>query len=557
MAAWLRAMFSSLGARLLVPVFVTVGVVLAVHAVISFKSTKEHFLGFVSSEAQRSSELIRRATHDGMLLNRLNEVQATIERLAEGPEVASIRVYDKEGGIVLSSDSAEIGGHIPVDDAPCTRCHVADARTGQIGTEASDVIHGPEGEVLRRLTVIPNEPGCSRTGCHVDAAPGDVLGVLDVEMSMLPVQGALQSAKWLLMWTTAVLILLTGLVTTFVFRHLVQHPIARLQEGARRLASGDLQTRVEVHGGHELARLGNDFNRMAEDLGRAQTALSDWSQTLETRVAEKASELRSAQRQVLHMEKMASLGKLAATVAHELNNPISGMLTYTRLIEREISEQPLEEEPREELGRYLHLVQQECVRCGQIVKNMLMFARPGGAEFVAIDLNEIVDRSLMLVRHHLDISGIELRTTPLEGNSRIVADPGQVEQALVALLVNAVEAMKSGGTLTVRVCAEKGGVLLDIADTGPGIPPDVLPQIFEPFFSTKVNESGSGLGLSVVYGIVHRHGGTIEVDSEVGRGTTFHIRLRRVPPAARKDDTEEDAVPDLPPGYIEKIRRGM
>ncbi|MCG6956909.1 MAG: HAMP domain-containing protein, partial [Gemmatimonadetes bacterium] len=293
MAAWAKAMFSSLGARLLVPVFITVGVVLAVHAYISFKSTEDHFLTFVGGEAERSSELIRRATHDGMLLNRLDEVQATIERIAEGPEVAAIRVYDKEGGIVLSSDSTEIGAHIPVDAAPCTRCHVADAPQGEIGTEAADVLHGAGGEVLRRLTVIPNEPGCSRTGCHTDASPGDVLGVLDVEMSMLPVQGALTGAKRLLVWTTAVLILLTGLVTAFVFRHLVQQPIARLQEGARQLAGGDLQTRVHVRGGHELARLGEDFNRMAEDLGRAQTALSEWSQTLETRVAEKASELRS------------------------------------------------------------------------------------------------------------------------------------------------------------------------------------------------------------------------------------------------------------------------
>ncbi len=542
MDAWLRRASSSLSARLLVPLFLTVGAVVAAHAFISFRSTQQHFLGFVGGEARRSSGLIRRATHDGMLLNRLDEVQATIERLAEGPEVAAIRVYDKKGRIVLSSDTTELGRSTPVDAPPCTRCHVTEPPAAGVGTEAADVIHADGGDVLRRLTIIPNEPGCSVNGCHAGAAPGDVLGVLDVEMSMLPVEGALRSARRLLFWTTLSLLLFIGLVTALVFHYSIHQPIARLQEGTRRLAGGDLQARVDVQGEHELARLATDFNRMAQDLGGAQAKLTEWSQTLETKVAEKASELRNAQRQVLHMEKMASLGKLAATVAHELNNPISGMLTYARLVERDLSEQPLEEGARSDLGRYLHLIQQECVRCGQIVRNMLMFARPGGAAMVSVDLKEIIDRSLMLVRHRLDISGIELRTESPATDSRIVADPGQVQQALVALLVNAVEAMPEGGTLTVRLASESEGVSIDVGDTGSGIDPDVLPLIFEPFFSTKQRESGSGLGLSVVYGIVHRHGGTIEVESEPGRGSTFHLRLRRIPPAAEDDDlTEEEA----------------
>jgi two-component system NtrC family sensor kinase len=327
-----------------------------------------------------------------------------------------------------------------------------------------------------------------------------------------------------------------------MFRRLIQEPIARLQEGTRRISGGDLDTRIDVRGKHELARLASDFNRMAEDLSHAQTELTEWSHTLEEKVAEKREELRKAQRQVLHMEKMASLGKLSATVAHELNNPISGMLTYARLVERELAEQPLDPDVRTELERYLRLVQQECTRCGAIVKNLLVFARRTGAAMASIDVNEIVDRSLMLVRHRLDMTGTELHTTHLEGNAQIVADPGQVQQALVALLVNAVEAMGEGGRLAVRVVGDGDGdgVRIDIEDSGPGIPPDVLPFIFEPFFSTKDSESGVGLGLAVVYGIVHRHGGTIDVESEVGAGTTFHLRLPRNPPAASIGRTERE-----------------
>jgi two-component system NtrC family sensor kinase len=253
-------------------------------------------------------------------------------------------------------------------------------------------------------------------------------------------------------------------------------------------------------------------------------------------VLQKTEEVRRAQGQVLHMEKMASLGKLSATVAHELNNPLSGILTYARLVERELQQQPLEPALRSELGRYLGVIQKECARCGDIVKNLLVFARQRGATMAPCDVNEVVDRALMLVRHHLEISGVQVRQRPLLGDPRIVADAGQLQQCLLALFVNAVEAMQEqgheGGELSVVLSGDATAVTIDVGDTGVGIPPDVLPQIFEPFFSTKQEASGVGLGLPVVYGIVQRHGGSIDVESTPGRGTVFHLRLPRQPAAA-------------------------
>jgi two-component system NtrC family sensor kinase len=279
-----------------------------------------------------------------------------------------------------------------------------------------------------------------------------------------------------------------------------------------------------------LARLAAAFNQMAGDLNAARQEITEWSQKLEDKVIEKTQELSRAQRQVLHMEKMASLGKLSATVAHELNNPLSGVLTYARLVRRELQGQALAPELQEELTRYLSLIEKECSRCGAIVQNLLLFARRTGAEMAPVDLNEVVERSLMLVRHHIEISGVKLRCELLKGNSTIVADAGQLQQALIALLVNAVEAMnglEGEGELSVRLTGDNHEVQIDVADTGIGIPSDVLPQIFEPFFSTKEAENGVGLGLSVVYGIVQRHGGRIEVESQAGRGTVFHVQLPR------------------------------
>ena len=534
----MKARLSSLGVHLLLPLFLAIGGVLAAHAFISFRSTKEDFHQFVSSEADRSSGLIRRATHDGMLLHRLSEVQATIERLSEGPEIAAIRVYDKEGTIVLSSRQDEIGREIPLEITPCQSCHSGQLRSGA-GLEASELIRTDGREFLRQLSVIENEPGCTVGGCHEGAVGKPVLGVLEVEMSMQPLESALASARTQLIWTTMALLLVIGMLTTLIFRRLIYRPIRLLQDGARRIAQGDLSTHIEVPGAHELASLALDFNHMAVDLDRMRAEVTAWSQELEEKVAEKTSELRTAQGQVLHMEKMASLGKLAATVAHEINNPISGVLTYSRLIERELVDQPVDPETRKELERYLHLVQRECSRCGQIVQNLLVFARRTSTQAVSTDLNEVVERALMLVRHHLEMSGVVLRTELLETGAEIVADPDQLQQALVALFVNAAEAMPGGGELHVRLISDPDDVAIHVTDTGVGIAPDVLAQVFEPFFSTKLNESGAGLGLAVVYGIVHRHGGTIEIDSSPDRGTTVRVRLPRISPA----DGEEELGP--------------
>ncbi|NUQ64076.1 MAG: HAMP domain-containing protein [Pirellulales bacterium] len=525
-----RQFFQSLSFRLLAPLFLTLGVVLAVHAMISFRSTKEELLSFVRADVDRSSGLIKRATHDGMLLNKKEEVQATIERLAQGPEIAAIRVYDKDGAIVMSAQQEEIGRRIEPDSDTCLSCHEQRMPKDTAVLERRSLARVGDGpEVLRHLSVIGNEASCATAECHAHPPDQRVLGVLDLEMSMAPLDAAIHASQRQFLWTTMILVGILGVIVAVFIRRFVQRPVLKLYEGTRRIAEGDLGTRIEVRGGHELAHLAEAFNHMAVELSDARREVTEWSQHLEEKVVEKTEELSRVQRQVLHMEKMASLGKLSATVAHELNNPISGVLTYARLVRREIAQQPIEAETREELTRYLTLVEKECKRCGAIVQNLLLFARPKGAEMARVDLNEVVEHSLMLVRHHLEVSGVKLHSEILSKDRELIADGGQLQQALVALLVNAVESMKGledgKAELSLRISEDRDEVHIEVGDTGVGIPPQVLPQIFEPFFSTKEKENGVGLGLAVVYGIVQRHGGRIEVDSKVGRGTVFHLRL--------------------------------
>ncbi|UCF68317.1 MAG: HAMP domain-containing protein [Acidobacteriota bacterium] len=541
----------SLGMRLLVVLLLSIGVVLAAYSIINFHASRNEFLAFVNVATERSSDLIRRGTRDAMLLNRLDRVQETLGDIAASPDVAAVRVYDKNGVIVLSAQREEIGQRIGLDSDTCESCHLKDHTmdTGRL-SRSGLVDIGGEVEVLRHLAVIENEPSCSATGCHPSPSEHRVLGVLDVEMSIAPVERTLEATQWRTLWTTAALFLIVIVVMALFVNRVVHKPVAELVEGTRRVAKGELDTRLTVRGRNELSRLAEAFNQMAGDLEVARREITDWSERLEQKVIEKTDELQRAQRQVLHMEKMASIGKLSATVAHELNNPINAMLTYTRLVQRELAGQPLGDATKEELGRYLDLLQKECSRCGDIVRNLLAFARRSGAEMAPVDVNDIVERSLMLIQHHLEISGITLHSRLLERNSQIVADAGQLQQALVALLVNAVEAMVGPETdpreLTVRLNGDADRVRIQVTDTGTGIDPDVLPHVFEPFFSTKHKESGVGLGLSVVYGIVQRHGGTIEIDSKPGLGTTFRVALPRRPPRPSDEAAaSQDATPSL------------
>ena len=289
-----------------------------------------------------------------------------------------------------------------------------------------------------------------------------------------------------------------------------------------------------------MAQLAHSFNKMTDDLREAREELTRWSDRLESRLMEKTTELNRTQRQVVHMEKMASLGKLAATVAHELNNPLAGILNYAKLVDRSLDEGEMPEDERVELRRCLGLIQKEAARCGDTVRNLLLFARQSGAELALVPLNPIIERSLMLVHHHLEMSGVQLETTLFEeGTDQVVCDGNQIQQALLALLVNAVEAMPDGGTLSVRAMGRDSWVAIAVSDTGTGIPPEAIPHIFEPFFSTKDKAEGVGLGLAVAYGIIQRHGGDIEVESKVDHGTTFTVTLPKRPPTNEAAEREK------------------
>ena len=528
-----RAVSYSLSLRLFLDLTAVIFLAFTVYAWFNVRTTSRQYERTLYEGALRVSDLIEQSTQYGMLLNRKEEVHHIIEGVAQAPDVEGVRVYDKNGTIVFSTDSTEIGAGVDLRAEACVTCHGKGTPLRSVpDRDRVRVFGNSHGRIMGVINAIENRPECARSGCHVSPAKQSILGVLDVRMSLAKEDARVARAREQVITGALLVALFAGLVSAVFILRVVRRPVQRLIRGARRVASGDLNAEIPVEGRTEMAELAGAFNEMTRELRLARRELTDWSGQLESRLQERTAELTRAQREVAHMDKTASLGRLAATVAHELNNPLGGILNYAKLTSRTLREGSVGEPIRGEADGYLQIIQREAGRCGVIVRSLLTFARKSGAPMGPHALRPIVERALMLVRHHLEISQIRLEAPPFEGDDALVCDADQVHQALVALFVNAVEAMPQGGTLRVTVAGTPADLRVSVADTGTGIPPDILEHIFEPFFSTKDRQEGVGLGHAVVHGIVQRHGGNIEVESEVHRGTAFHLILPRRPSEA-------------------------
>jgi two-component system NtrC family sensor kinase len=324
-----------------------------------------------------------------------------------------------------------------------------------------------------------------------------------------------------------VLVLAGGVVVLAALLYLfgraeVVEPVAAIVAGTRRVARDELDIEIRVHSKGELGLLATSFNEMTRSLRWLEDNLKDFMDVLEHQVEARTADLNAAQETLVRAEKMSSLGKLAASVAHEINNPLAGILTFAKLVSRTLAEGPPDDARRAVLQRNLALIERETQRCSEIVRNLLSFARERPIQPKPMDPRAAIEEALSLLASEARTQNIQVERD-LSQVPDVLADAGQLRQAFLNIAINACEAMGAAGKLRVTTRADAEAVEIAFEDTGPGIPPERLPHVFDPFFTTK--EKGTGLGLSVVYGIVERHGGVVEVRSEVGRGTTFTIRL--------------------------------
>ena len=279
----------------------------------------------------------------------------------------------------------------------------------------------------------------------------------------------------------------------------------------------------------ELDELVDSFNRMRERLKLAVDDLNEMQQTLESKVVERTEQLRAAHRKLLQADRLASLGQLAASVAHEINNPISGVLNLSILLERLMANGGFPPGREAEFRKYLSQISAETTRVGRIVTDLLAFSRRSKPQRVPGDLNKLVRSTLRLVGHKLKLMNAETALELQEDLPLVECDPSQIQQVILNLILNGAQAMqpKGGGELTIRtrLLPDGDNVELCVRDTGEGIAPENLSKIFDPFFTTKAEGKGVGLGLAVLYGIVKAHDGEVEVASQRNEGTSFSVTL--------------------------------
>ncbi len=379
--------------------------------------------------------------------------------------------------------------------------------------------------ILETLTPIHNEPSCWQASCHAHESTEDVLGVLVIDLDLDQADRELASivrAGWI---RTLVEIALMGVIIVLITRWLVGTPLQKLLEGIHAGSRMEFDRPVRVRGHGELRVVADSFDSMRVRLRDAMHELHEFNEGLERLVEERSRELNATQHRLIQSERLASLGQLAASMAHEINNPVSGVLNYTMVIERMLDDEESLPANLPRIRRFLETMEHETERVGRIVSDLLAFsrrARPGCAQ---LELAEVVDRVMSLVGHRLELGKVRTKVEIADGLPPLFADAGQLEQVLVNLVMNAAEAQPEGGTVRVRARADGEYVVLEVHDDGSGIEAAHLERVFDPFFTTKDESKGVGLGLSVVYGIVEEHGGTIEVESELGRGTCFRVRL--------------------------------
>ena len=500
---------------------------------LNLKLEKRQFEQTILLSAERTSDIIRHSTRHEMLRNDRQALRQIVSDIGNEPGIRRVRLFNKEGRISFSSDPTEVNKLVDKRAEQCYACHAQSQPLTKLARPDRDRIFAdPTGQrVLAMIRPVENHPDCSNADCHAHPARQRILGVIDTQVSLAGVDQKLADHQRQMIAFTAMMAVLVSLVSVIFIWVVVHRPIRELMTGTRKVADGDLEYRLAVHSNDELGALAESFNKMTADLAQAHAEVTGWARTLEERVERKTLELERAHTSLVANEKMASLGKLAATVAHEVNNPLFGMLTYARLVLKALDKIEVKPELKAEMIEHLRIIERESRRCGDIMRNLLTFARHAPPRPQSCDLNTLVERALRLVNHQAELQGIGIEEDLAAALPKVWCDAGQIQQVVLVLLVNACEAMPQGGLLRVSTQPEasRRAVRLKVADTGMGIPADILPQIFEPFFTTKEEQQRTGLGLAGARSIVEQHAGSIAVDSAPGAGTTFVVTLPEEP----------------------------
>ena len=503
---------------------------------IIFRSVYEQYLNTVILQSGNNvGSLIEGALYHSMLENDNTSLQNTLDVIHTLPGIEDVSMYDSKDSLVYSSFPQDTSGNF---NANCKGCHAnisnmfpANVKSYKIITAESvcKMNKGVNGQrhLLIRSPIL-NSKSCYESNCHAHSIKEKVLGSLVIKVPLKDFDAAVKKSSvefyLLAIFTT---VLLAAFLILFTRRE-IKKPLHELIKASVAVANGDKKIRVEVKPNQldDMRMVSGAFNDMLDNLQTATTELENWSQQLEYKVRKKTEELGTAQSELMHIERLASLGKLSSSVAHEINNPLSGILVYTKLVHKLLSNPDLTDAKKEVMLKHLKMIEAETKRCGDIVKGLLDFSKKDQNEFESKHLHDILNETYDLMSHPVKIANISFVKGFTAKSDLISCSPNQIKQAYVAMLVNASEAVTENGEIVLKTSnPDKDTIKIEISDNGIGMSAEDIPHVFEPFFSTKQKTHGIGLGLPIVHGIIQSHKGKIQVKSEPGQGTTISITL--------------------------------
>jgi two-component system NtrC family sensor kinase len=445
--------------------------------------------------------------YGGVLLNRnyqiVDKVRALLygEGQYKGKEMGTATIF--LGGLRISTNVRDEKGERAIGTRVSKEVYEAVIEKGQLWEDRAFVVNDwyiTAYEPIRDIT-------------------GKIVGILYVGMLEAPHTDLRNRVVYSFFGIGVLGVFLVLLLSFFITTGIIR-PLREMVRATRKIAEGDLSLELSISSKDEIGQLAESFNHMLVRLKQARQELEDYGRTLEEKVEQRSRQLKKIQGQLMQSEKLASVGRLASGVAHEINSPLTGILTFSHLLMRRLKDNP-------ELQGELELIVKETTRVSAIVRGLLDFARESKPQKRPCNINELILDTLSLVMHQSVFHDIRIVKILDPRVPMIPLDANQIKQVFMNILLNAADAMPAGGVLTITSNLIPGDSFVQVrfSDTGTGIPEKNLNRIFDPFFTTKADKKGTGLGLAVSYGIIDRHHGQIEVQSEEGIGTIFTIKF--------------------------------
>jgi two-component system NtrC family sensor kinase len=453
------------------------------------------------------------------------KTQQTLERLSIPEGVHRVRIYKHDGTVFFSSDKKDIGFPVDKTTIACKGCHFDAEKSPELLPELQKIDkykHHEGFTAIKLVEPIYNKPDCYTAACHVHTGEQKILGFVEADLSLALLDEALFKQGLALTAYVFIFIIAASTALGIILYKIVSKPVSELAHGMGNVASGNFDYVVPVKSVDELGVLANTFNSMIKDIKAARDQRELWTLTLESEIAKQTEEIQKTYANLAQTEKLASLGRMAAGVAHEINNPLTGVVTFAHLMLKR-------SQPNSQDAEDLNIIIEQTERCAKIIKNLLSFARATPSEKGKVAVNEVLSRTIYMVKNQEKFLNIDFNVNMDKSALISIGDASQFQQICLNMLINAADAMNERGTITITTrkitVNNKPFVEIEFTDTGCGIKEEDMPKLFEPFFTTKPVDKGTGLGLSVSHGIVKHAGGDIKVKSTAGKGTSFFIRL--------------------------------